>query len=87
MDEKCGFFRWLPEYRKVVASRDHKGKNLIRGEIAGMLIEGPTEVNVKPKIFSDDKMEKLLCLVQFLVVTCIVIAILVFLGIVVILVK
>jgi hypothetical protein len=51
------------------------------------MIEAPAEMNLKAKFVYDGKMEKLLSLVQFLDVKCVVlIVVLMFFGVVVILV-
>ncbi|CAD6258792.1 unnamed protein product [Miscanthus lutarioriparius] len=89
--KKCPFFRWLEEYKKVVA------KKLKEDLLAAVPLEGhcetkcQEEMKLKSRIFYEDriylKMDKLIDLVQLLVVLCLVMAVIVLLGVVVLISK
>jgi len=89
--KKCPFFRWLEEYKKVVA------KKLKEDLLAAVPLEGhgetkcQEEMKFKSRIFDEDriylKMDKLIDLVQLLVVLCLVMTVIVLLGVVVLISK
>jgi len=89
--KKCPFFRWLEEYKKVVA------KKLKEDLLAAVPLEGhgetkcQEEMKLKSRIFDEDriylKMDKLIDLVQLLVVLCLVMTVIVLLGVVVLISK
>lgn len=89
--KKCPFFRWLEDYKKVVA------KKLKEDLQAAVPYEGHgdnkdfVEMKVKSRIYDEErmdlKMDKLIGLVQLLVVLCLVIAVVVLLGVVVLISK
>ena len=89
--KKCPFFRWLKEYKKVVA------KKLKEDLLAAVPLEGHGEtkcqekMKLKSRIFDEDriyfKMDKLIDLVQLVVVLCLVMTIIVLLGVVVLISK
>ncbi|CAL5021556.1 unnamed protein product [Urochloa decumbens] len=98
----CGFFKWITEYRKVVAARRQQligglvpscsGANnhpipSFNGVRHGNLVDGADLKLIVPNLGFEKKMDKLIDLVQFLVVISIGICIVVFFGVVVLLVK
>ena len=89
--KKYPFFRWLEEYKKVVAKK-LKEDLLVAVPLQG---HGETkcheEMKLKRPIFDEDriylKMDKLIDLVQLLVVLCLVMTVIVLLGVVVLISK
>ena len=97
--KKCPFFRWIDAYKKVVAKKIKEDMEKKRKEEmqAAVAYEGhgetkcQEEMKLKSIIFDEDriylKMDKLIDLVQLLVVLCLVMTVIVLLGVVVLISK
>uniref|UniRef100_A0A0E0KC13 Zinc finger GRF-type domain-containing protein n=1 Tax=Oryza punctata TaxID=4537 RepID=A0A0E0KC13_ORYPU len=93
---RCSFFKWIEDYKKMVIGMDvlSKGREACMSEYAGDLkmkeklgdkVVGDRRMD--PMFDVEAKLEKLMNLVQLLVMTNVVIVVVVFLGVLVMLVK
>lgn len=93
--DKCGFYKWMEDYEKVVAGKFGQSNNMLQRvwkNVPGERYTGANNANVEVKakaknMMEEGKMDKLISLVQLLVLISVVIVIFQFLGLVLQLVK
>ena len=86
MPAKCSFYKWLPDYQKVLNGMVQVG-NLHSSSGAFACFDEPSERKVQGKYVDDGKVDKVIRLVECLVVIGVVLCVLVFLCVVAVIVK
>jgi len=86
---RCGFFRWLEQFKSIIAAKE---KQLMQAHAAKEqdlkeVCPSTSGFQIRSSLCDKGKIDKLINLVQFLVLICIVIAVVMFFGVVVLLVK
>jgi len=86
---RCGFFRWLEQFRSIIVAKE---KQLMQAHAAKEqdlkeVCPSTSGFQIRSSLCDKGKIDKLINLVQFLVLICIVIAVVMFFGVVVLLVK
>ena len=86
---RCRFFRWFEQYRLIVVAKENNLMQALAAKEQDLNQVCPSTSGFQntSSLCDERKIDKLVNLVQFLVLICIVIAVVMFFGVVVLLVK